>query len=281
MTHVVACVDGSAASPVVCDYGVWASKQLSAPLTLLNVIDKQLFPGSDDWSGHLGWGTQNELLEELTSLDEQRAKIAIKQGQSILETAKSHVASKGVEAETRQRHGDVVDSLTEMESSTRLLIVGKQGNQNDEAHPVGSHIESIIRTQHKPILITQNEFKAPERLLIAYDGSPTLEKSLVLLAGSPLFQGVELHLLHVGAKTAVLDEQIRAATNRLEKAGFTAHSAVHAGEVQPEVQHYIEKHQIDMLMMGAYGHSRIRQFLIGSITTSMLCAVDIPLLILR
>lgn len=33
--------------------------------------------------------------------------------------------------------------------------------------------------------------------------------------------------------------------------------------------------------MGAYGHSRIRQFLVGSTTTSMLRSTTSPLLLLR
>jgi nucleotide-binding universal stress UspA family protein len=36
-----------------------------------------------------------------------------------------------------------------------------------------------------------------------------------------------------------------------------------------------------LLVMGAYGHSRIREFLVGSTTTRMLCNAKRPLLLLR
>ena len=36
-----------------------------------------------------------------------------------------------------------------------------------------------------------------------------------------------------------------------------------------------------MMVMGAYGHSKIRQFLVGSTTTAMIEASKTPLLILR
>jgi len=38
---------------------------------------------------------------------------------------------------------------------------------------------------------------------------------------------------------------------------------------------------IDLLVMGVYGHSRIRQFLVGSTTTQMLRTTTSPLLLLR
>jgi nucleotide-binding universal stress UspA family protein len=34
-------------------------------------------------------------------------------------------------------------------------------------------------------------------------------------------------------------------------------------------------------VMGAYGHSRIRQFIVGSTTTTLLRSSDVPVLILR
>ncbi|MFZ3184338.1 MAG: universal stress protein [Pseudomonas sp.] len=44
---------------------------------------------------------------------------------------------------------------------------------------------------------------------------------------------------------------------------------------------YQAEHNIDLLVMGAYGHSRIRQFLVGSTTTSMIRTTITPLLLLR
>ncbi|KUJ92104.1 MAG: universal stress protein [Pseudomonas sp. 63_8] len=38
MTHVTACIDGSASAPAVCDYAAWASQRLEAPLTFLHVL---------------------------------------------------------------------------------------------------------------------------------------------------------------------------------------------------------------------------------------------------
>ncbi|WP_372628034.1 universal stress protein, partial [Arsukibacterium sp.] len=44
---------------------------------------------------------------------------------------------------------------------------------------------------------------------------------------------------------------------------------------------YQQEHHIDLMVMGAYGHSRIRQFIVGSTTTAMISKAKCSLLILR
>jgi len=44
---------------------------------------------------------------------------------------------------------------------------------------------------------------------------------------------------------------------------------------------YQDSHAIDLMVMGAYGHSKIRQFFVGSNTTKMIGSSKIPLLLLR
>ncbi|MNR67562.1 Universal stress protein family protein [compost metagenome] len=44
---------------------------------------------------------------------------------------------------------------------------------------------------------------------------------------------------------------------------------------------YQAEHAIDLLVMGAYGHSRMRQYLVGSTTSHLLRDCPSALLILR
>ena len=64
MTHVMACIDNSLSSLAVCDYSAWASQRLSAPLTLLHVLDEEKYPASADLSGNIGLGSREHLLED-------------------------------------------------------------------------------------------------------------------------------------------------------------------------------------------------------------------------
>jgi nucleotide-binding universal stress UspA family protein len=64
-------------------------------------------------------------------------------------------------------------------------------------------------------------------------------------------------------------------------ADFNVVTAVCQGEVQTALEIYQLEHQIDLMVMGAYGHSRIRKFFVGSNTTRMISKSHIPLLLLR
>ena len=280
---VVACIDGSGAAVAVCDYAAWASQRLQAPLELLHVLDHSQSPAHADLSGNIGLGSREHLLVELAELDEKRGRLLREQGKTMLEAAAQRVRADGVEAPlTRQRHGELVDTLRELESDIRLLVMGRQGEVSDSlARHVGSHLESVIRTLHRPILVTTGEFTAPRNLLLAYDNSPSTRKGLEMLADSPLFAGLPIHLLMVSGDSEEAWASLGAAQQRLQQAGFSVTTAVRTGEVEAALLAYQREESIDLIVMGAYGHSRIRELLIGSTTDRMLRNARVPHLILR
>lgn len=283
MPHVFACIDGSPSSPAVCDYAAWASLRLNTPLTFLHVLDHHRFPVARDLTGNIGLGSREHLLQELAALDEKRAKVALEQGRLMLETAKERAAADGVaNPQLRQRHGDLLDCLTELESDIRLLVMGRQGEAADNhGQQIGSHLESVIRTLHRPILVSPLDFNAPTSAMLAFDGSDTTRKGVRMLAASPLFKDMAIHLVMVGADTQDAWAQLEWATGILKEAGLNTHAVIRPGEVEPVLHAYQEDHRIDLMVMGAYGHSRIRQFLVGSTTTQMLRTTMTPLLLLR
>jgi nucleotide-binding universal stress UspA family protein len=283
MTQVLACIDGSLSSPAVCDYAVWASQRLGAPLTLLHVLDHKQYPPRSDLSGNIALGSREQLLQELAELDERRSKLALEQGRLALEAAKERAQRDGVASpQLRQRHGDLVGSLRELQGEIRLLVIGRQGETSDAVSQLlGSQLESVIRTLHRPILVTPGQFQAPRSLMLAYDGSATCDKGVDLLAASPLFKGLPIHVVMVGADSDAARAQLEQAKQRLVAGGHDVQLAIRAGEVEPTLHDYQAEQGIDLLVMGAYGHSRIRQFLVGSTTSHMLQTSTSPLLLLR
>jgi nucleotide-binding universal stress UspA family protein len=283
MTNVVACIDGSSSAPAVCDYAAWAALRLQAPLTFLHVLDRSQYPANGDLSGSIGLGARESLLEELARLDEQRGKLALEQGKLMLEEARKRALADGIgEPLCRQRHGDLVETLAELEGEIRLLVLGRQGEDHTiPSQHIGSHLERVIRTMHRPILVTPADFAEPQRIMLAYDGSTTTRKGVEMIAASPLFKGLPCHLVMAGADTAEAREHLKWAQATLEKAGFEAPGRIVAGDVEPVLNDYRQEHRIDLIVMGAYGHSKIRQFLVGSTTTNVLRQASIPLLLLR
>ncbi|MGM0701045.1 MAG: universal stress protein [Pseudomonadota bacterium] len=281
--QVMAAIDGSQFSEGVCDYAAWASLALDAPLTFLHVVDNHPQTAEADLSGNIGLGSREHLLEELASLDERRAKVAQEQGRLMLKAAKERAVADGVASPaTRQRNGTLVETLEELERETRLLVVGKRGETAHQASEhLGSNLERVVRTLHRPILMVPETFRRPERVMIAFDGSKTTRKGVEMLAKSPLFAGVVVHVVIVGAETGDNRSQLDWALATLREAGHDAEGAIRAGEVEATLRGYQAEHDIDLLVMGAYGHSRIRHLLVGSTTTAMLRRASVPVLLLR
>jgi nucleotide-binding universal stress UspA family protein len=117
--------------------------------------------------------------------------------------------------------------------------------------------------------------------MLAFDGSATAFRSVELLSATPVFKGIPLHLVLVGGDTAEHQEQLKRAQRLLSAQGPDIRLAIRDGDVEQALHAYQEEHDIDILIMGAYGHSRIRQFLVGSTTTRMLETANKPLVILR
>lgn len=282
MTQVMACIDGSTQAAAVCDCAVWASQRLGSPLSLLHVLDQQRYPLSGDFSGIIGLGSREFLLEELASLDEKRNKLALEEGRMMLDAARQRAVKAGVEPTLRHRHGDLVESLRELEGDIRLLVIGKQGEDSgSEVQLIGSQLESVIRTMHRPILVTPADFRAPASAMLAFDASATSRKGIEMLVASPLLKGTPIHLVTVSSDTHEARAALDAARDKLADAGFEVHVAILEGEVEARLRDYQVEHSIELLVMGAYGHSRIRQFFVGSTTTNMLRSATTPLLLLR
>ena len=282
MNKVIACIDGSSAAGSVCDYAAWVASRLESPLTLLHVLDKSRYPVENDLSGKLGVDAREHLLSELAELDTRRNKVALEQGALMLEEARQRAVAGGVAKPVlRQRHGHLIESLAELEDDTRLLVIGKQGEEHGDGAHVGDNVERLVRTLHRPILIAQGEFKPPQVVMLAFDSSDTTRKGVEMFAASPLFRGLKGHLVSVSKDRQTLSKDLEWAEKTIREAGHDVQCAVLDGEIEPALHQYQQEHGVDMVVMGAYGHSRLREFFVGSTTNNMIKNATVPHLLLR
>lgn len=281
MTNIFACIDGSPAMTAVCDAAAWAATNTGVPVTLLHVLEKNAFAGQADLSGNIGLGSREQLLKELAELDHQRSRLAHEQGRILLNSGKEYLADLGMSGvETLQRHGQLVETTQALSSGMRMLIMGKQGTAH--AHElIGSHLESVIRTLANPIMVVQPGFQAPSRFLFAYDASPTAKKVLELIASSPLLKGLECELVMVCEPGDAHERQLAQAKQVLKSAGIRVEAMLLQGDVVPVICQHATDVGCELIVMGAYGHSRIRQFIVGSTTTGILKTSHTSLLLLR
>lgn len=286
MDKILACIDGSTYFHSVCDYAAWAAKRTSATVELLHVLGRRevssVPPAVKDLSGNLEANEEGALLRELAEYDAERAKLTQRRGRLLLDQAKERVAAAGVPTETRLRNGGLVESVIEFETGARLVVIGKRGEASNYASGhLGSNLERIVRSSHRPVLVASRAFRPIERFLIAYDGGPSATRAVTLAANDPLLRGLDCHVLTVGAGDAAARAQLDAAAASLREAGLRVQASLEPGHAEDAISAYVERHAIDCLVMGAYGHSRIRNLIIGSTTTAMVRAARVPVLMVR
>ena len=280
---VLACIDGSRYGAAVCDYAAWMSLGLDVPLTLLHNIERHEAVESADLSGAIGLGSQESLLEELTSIEAQRGRLMMNKGKLMLNAARDRVIDAGVAApETRQRHDGQTESLIAFEDKIRVLVLAIRGDEHasDDNH-LGPHLESTIRALHRPILVVNCDFKEPKQILLAYDGSPASVKALELLIGPGRFAHLPVHLVTVGESVPNAARFQGAAVDKLQAAGHEVTAVTLDGDPSTVLHSYQEQNDIDLTLMGAFSHTRLRDWMLGSMTVKMLLSSNRPLLLLR
>ena len=237
-------------------------------------------------SGSLGLGASDQLLDKLVNLEHEKAKLNKKRARLILQNADQVLKAEGVsEVELLNPTGFLVDCFHDFEADANMVVLGKRGEAAEfaSAH-LGANIERIVRSTNKPCLVTPQTFAPIERVLLAYDDSPTGKQVLKFLADNAQgLKDLEIHIAIV-AKSESDEERVRSlskAQEKLQQSGLTTTTSLLTGDPEKAIAKYIEQHQISLLLMGAYGHSRIRNLIIGSTTIQLLRSSKIPVLLFR
>ena len=106
-------------------------------------------------------------------------------------------------------------------------------------------------------------------------------KAVRHIAQGKLFTGLPCTLLSVGKPSDSLQEKLDDAATILRKAGYAVDASIVPGHAEDVIKDKIEAENIDLLVMGAYGHSRIRNLIIGSTTTEMVRSCHVPVMMFR
>jgi len=284
MIKLIAFLDGSKYSKSVCDYAAWIAAKVAGSVDLIHVLGRRDESSAPvDLSGSIGLGARTALLEELAELDGQMAKLTHKRGRAILDDARDILLKSGVsQVNTMLRNDGIVETVQEFEKDADLIVIGKrgEGTESDEMH-LGSNFERVVRASHKPIMVASMNFRPVKRALIAFDGGASAMKSVNYLTQNQAFNDIECHLLSVAEPSGKAKKQLESAAALLTNAGYTVGTTIQAGQPERVICEKIRSDNFDLLLMGAYGHSHIRNLIIGSTTTAMIRSCKIPVLLFR
>ena len=280
---IIALIDGSIYSQSVCEHAAWVAQRTGWTVELMHVLGRRDSAEKSDLSGSIALGARSSLLADLAELDAQRARLVAHRGRAILEDAHAILEKAGVtDVTTRLRHGDIVDTMAEQDGDADMVMIGKRGEAADFAKGhLGSNLERIVRASHKPVFVASRAFKPVSKILVAYDGAASAMRAVNHIAESPVYAHLSAHIVTAGTPNAAVRRGLQDAQAMLTAAGLETTTGIVEGPADKALTDLIAQESYDLLVMGAYGHSRIRSLIIGSTTTEMIRSCKVPVVLVR
>ena len=213
------------------------------------------------------------------------------------EEAKSRDACDGdlsyfvVQAKSAGVHGEVLTAQAHLfevaehlvtAARTRDLCILPLGAPHDEEDDVA---RSVIFTSGRPVLLFRGEpatlpGEGPQRVVVAWDGSRCAARAMAD-AMPMLVQARDVQLLAVGPESAKpTTAPLLDALRHLKAHGVRASVHEVAADGRPvgvALEAELLDRPADLLVMGAYGHSRLRELVLGGATEHMIRVAPTPI----
>ncbi|MBP6114413.1 MAG: universal stress protein [Acinetobacter sp.] len=280
MNRVIACIDSSPCINAVADAAAWVAQQTQRELVLLQVLD--YYPASyhlGEISGVIGFESNAMLLKELAELEQKQSELALDYSNNLLGHISELIQEKyGIKATQIQEKGDFLEQSFHVLNEQDIVLIGRVGERSAEKQKsIGSNVENFIRGAKCTVMTVGETFKPPTRFIFAYEDSPTCKDMMKRVAKSDLLKQLQCHLLYVGDHPEVLEIP----TEFLHNAGLNVVVEYRYGDVAENILDYQNEHQIQLIVLGAYSRSKVRQFFLGSITTNIFRNSPVPLLVAK
>jgi nucleotide-binding universal stress UspA family protein len=264
-------VDSTAVAPACLDLAATVATAQGAHLSALHIVPPPFM------TPDLGAGVPIELIQ----WQEDRERALAEQAEKQVIAARQRT---GVAIEWRKISGEVVDAAQLHCRYADLVVIGQGGREDDESTVSDYLPESLLMGAGRPVLIVPSygRFQSVgERVLVAWnrtrestravhDALPflTRAKAVTVLeanptaGGAPHIAGAEIaqHLARHGVKVEVEVSVV----NEVSTGSALLSRAAEIGA--------------DLLVMGAYGHSRLREYTLGGVTRHILKHMTLPVL---
>jgi nucleotide-binding universal stress UspA family protein len=273
--HLLVGIDGSDYSDIALRHSVAWAKACQATLHGVHVVDivQAESPLLHDLAGAIGAAPQHHLTTLMRENLEYRGQFLLTQFRQTCEAA-------GIPYIEHLVTGVVATEITRLAHEVDLVILGRGGVHTGLSEALlGSTVESVVRSSAKPTMVTTPQFSDIRNPLLATDGSPA---AMAALSTAIMFtQQLRLPLSVVyctstsTGRPAFLDALQRQMTDQ----GIACAVDIYQGNAHEDLMQYVRDRGHDVLFMGAFGHRRIVEWLLGSTNQYALRTSPVPLVL--
>lgn len=215
---------------------------------------------------------------DLRSMYERMAGDIRKFGENILKRCEEEADKKGIPIMTVIKEGYPAEQLYEESRSGDLLVVGQRGeNAPYKKGIVGSTTEDIARVAPRPVLVCPSYRQKMERVLFAYDRSRTAENALQFYVNTAKNLAKDFVMLVIGDVGE--DDSLEKEMRYLKKHDIPVRILVREGNPIQAVIDVAEEIDTDIILVGAHGKNKIKDYILGSTTANLLRKSTVPVLI--
>ena len=261
----------------------WLGSAAQGKIYLVHVIQMPMDPalttgmmaGSLDYTGGVGGETDPEELE----VYRQRRK---SEGQEMMEAASGRCRAVGVTCEGMCLMGYPEEELLRRADSVDLLAIGKH-DVAERGHKIGRLTEGLIRGGAQPGRVTEAGFEPPDQVMVLYDGDDKGVHVLGLAAEVSRLTGLPMTVVTAGREEAEAKAVNERALSYLGDHEVEAESEVLAADESTDrlLLKWVLERPMGLVMMGAFGSIRVKEWLLGSTTRTMLRQTPNPTLLVR
>jgi nucleotide-binding universal stress UspA family protein len=279
ITRILISTDGSEYSATALTYGIYLAKILKANIVGLYVVDIKITQGPllHTMPGLFDLSPYQDYIPFIESGLEER-------GASILEEFRKQCEQAGIRPDLRKVTGLVDETIIEIGKEADWIILAQRG----EHFPLtgggllGSTSEGVVRKSGKPVMITPLRFREINRLGIAYDGSPVSDKAFHYAAALSRETNWPLSIVSVVKNDDhAADMQMRINALLASNDVAAATTTIRQGRDEEEILKHTTEGPVDLVVMGAYGRSRLRELILGSTTSYVIRNTAVPVLMIR
>jgi len=277
--RILALIDQSIYAKSVIDYAAELAAGTGAEVDLLHVLSRVELLDTTLLGYHPGGVAvlaRNLVESEERTMSEarQRADVLLLESRaSLLERGAGVVRTQVVE-------GDVSGAVQEAQAEASLIIMGKRGEHADFARlPLGGNVEQIVRASRCPVLLVPRSHTPIKNCLVAFDRGDSSRFLIDVLSQCEPFGPMSCTLLHVGDTDEHLAVAMAASAEQLMAAGFETEIKVDPGQPEKVIPERVVLGKFDLVAMGAFGASRIKTMIFGSLTNEMVRATQTPVLL--
>ncbi|KXK28840.1 MAG: hypothetical protein UZ01_02458 [Candidatus Brocadia sinica] len=273
--------DGSENSITAADYAINLARLFNAGIRGLFVKDVKVLTGplihdiGTSIGGMVPYGTFNQTVREMVE----------SQADATLNLLEGKCSQAGIPFRREVREGVVSREIIKSADDCDLISMGKMGSHAEWRDVfLGTNVEFVVRQTHKPVLITPSEFKPFTKMLIAYDGSSFADKALHSGAEIAQLMKLPVTVIFVAGKKEESSEILSKAKIFLESYNLTVNTVAKEGTDHAKGILELcndEDEKFDILVMGAYGHSRLQEMILGSTTVRVMRSTHCPILLCR